>query len=145
MTDTHPAPTRLYHNPRCSKSRGALELLRERGVEPEIVPYLEQPPSASELRALLELLGSGPRAMLRSGEPVYAELGMADPALDDEALVAAMAAHTLSERPSSCMSFARDRSPDRTGTGPAGPVAGLAGRRVVCFSGTACERRKSSE
>ena len=100
MAVTHPAPTRLYHNPHCSKSRGALELLRERGVEPEIVSYLEQTPSAAELRALLRLLGTGPRGLLRSGEPEYAELGLADPSLGDDALVAAMVTHPrLIERP----------------------------------------------
>jgi arsenate reductase len=97
MTD--PA-SRLFHNPRCSKSRGALELLREHGVTPEIVSYLEQPPSVDELRALLRLLGAGPRALLRTGEPEYAGLGLADASLDDEALLAAMHAHPrLIERP----------------------------------------------
>ncbi|NUS38887.1 MAG: arsenate reductase (glutaredoxin) [Lysobacter sp.] len=92
--------TRLYHNPRCSKSRGALELLRERGIEPVVVPYLEQPPRVDELRALLRLLGLPPRALLRTGEEDYAALGLDDPALDDEALLAAMHAHPrLIERP----------------------------------------------
>jgi arsenate reductase len=92
--------SRFFHNPRCSKSRGALELLRERGVEPEILPYLEQPPSVAELRALVRLLGVPARALLRTGEPEYAELGLADPSLDDDALVAAMHAHPrLIERP----------------------------------------------
>lgn len=93
-------PTTLYHNPRCSKSRNALDLLRERGIEPEIVAYLDQPPSADELRELLRLLDTGPRSLLRSSEPEYAELGLADPSLDDDALIAAMAAHPrLIERP----------------------------------------------
>ncbi|MFL6592277.1 MAG: arsenate reductase (glutaredoxin) [Luteimonas sp.] len=96
MTDT----ARLFHNPRCSKSRGALELHRERGVEPDIVAYQEQAPSIEELRDLLRMLGSGARSMLRSGEPEYAALGLDDPALDDEALIAAMHAHPrLIERP----------------------------------------------
>jgi arsenate reductase (glutaredoxin) len=92
--------TRLYHNPRCSKSRGALELLRERGIEPQIVAYLDQPPSIAELRELLRLLGTGARSLLRDGEPEYTELGLADPSLDEDALIAAMAAHPrLIERP----------------------------------------------
>ena len=92
--------TRLYHNPRCSKSRGALELLRERGIEPQIVAYLDQPPSVAELQELLHLLGTGARALLRDGEPEYTELGLADPSLDEDALIAAMAAHPrLIERP----------------------------------------------
>src|SRR5262245_64101601 len=92
--------TRLYHNPRCSKSRGALELLREHGVEPRVIAYLETPPSAQELRELLRLLALPARALLRTGEEEYATLGLADPALSDDALIAAMAAHPrLIERP----------------------------------------------
>ena len=92
--------TRLFHNARCSKSRGALELLRGRGIEPELVFYLETPPDAAQLRELLGLLGLPARALLRTGEPEYADLGLADPALGDEAIIAAMAAHPrLIERP----------------------------------------------
>lgn len=92
--------SRLFHNPRCSKSRGALELLRERGIEPVIVSYLEQPPSPTELRALLQMLGIGARELLRTSEAEYDDLGMDDPSLPDEALVAAMSAHPrLIERP----------------------------------------------
>ena len=94
------ADTRLYHNPRCSKSRGALELLRERGIEPCVIAYLETPPTAAELRELLGLLGVPARALLRQGEDEYAALGLADPALSDDALIAAMVAHPrLIERP----------------------------------------------
>lgn len=90
----------LYHNPRCSKSRGALELLRERGIEPEIVAYLEQPPSPVELKTLLRKLGLPARALLRTGETEYAELGLADEALGEDALVEAMSRHPrLIERP----------------------------------------------
>lgn len=91
---------KLYHNTRCSKSRGALELLNARGLSPEIVYYLETPPSPAELRELLRMLGTGARGLLRAGEAEYAELGLADPALDDDALIAAMATHPqLIERP----------------------------------------------
>jgi arsenate reductase len=94
------SPTRLYHNARCSKSRGALELLQERGIQPEVVYYLETPPTADELRAIAAQLGRPVRAMLRTGEEEYTALRLADPALDDEALIAAMAAHPrLIERP----------------------------------------------
>ena len=90
----------IYHNPRCSKSRQTLALLEERGVEPEIVRYLETPPSAEELRAILDLLGVGPRELMRKKEKVYAELGLDDPALDEDALIAAMVANPiLIERP----------------------------------------------
>jgi arsenate reductase len=90
----------LYHNPRCSKSRAALELLRSRGIEPTIVAYLDHPPDAQALAELLRKLGVGPRQALRTGEPEYAALGLADPALDDAALLQAIASHpSLLERP----------------------------------------------
>lgn len=91
---------KLYHNTRCSKSRGALELLEARGLQPEVVYYLETPPSPAELRELLRMLGTGARGLLRTGEPEYAELGLGDPSLGEDALIDAMAAHPkLIERP----------------------------------------------
>jgi len=91
---------RLFHNPQCSKSRGALELLRERGIEPSVVAYLDAAPSVEELRRLVEMLGTGVRSLLRTGEPEYTTLGLADPTLDDDTLLAAMHAHPrLIERP----------------------------------------------
>jgi len=92
--------TRLYHNPRCSKSRGALELLRERGIEPEIVTYLDTPPSPAELRSLLDMLGLPARDLLRTGEEDYSALGLDDESLPESALIEAMSAHPrLIERP----------------------------------------------
>ena len=90
----------LYHNPRCSKSRGALELLEARGLAPNIIRYLENPPSAAELRELLAKLGFAPRELLRTGEDEYKELNLADADLSDEQLIAAMVTHPkLIERP----------------------------------------------
>jgi arsenate reductase len=90
----------LYHNPRCSKSRGALELLEARGIAPTIVRYLETPPTAAQLQDLLVRLGLPARQLLRTGEEEYRTLGLADPALTEAELVAAMAAHPkLIERP----------------------------------------------
>jgi arsenate reductase len=90
----------LYHNPRCSKSRGALELLEARGLQPRQVRYLETPPSAEELKALLGKLGIDARQLLRSGEEEYKTLNLADPSLSEEQLIAAMASHPkLIERP----------------------------------------------
>jgi arsenate reductase (glutaredoxin) len=90
----------LYHNPRCSKSRGALELLEARGLNPTIIRYLETPPDAAQLRDLLKKLGIGARELLRTGEDDYKTLNLADPSLSDEQLIAAMAAHPkLIERP----------------------------------------------
>lgn len=92
--------SRLYHNPQCSKSKGALALLHARGVAPRIIPYLQQAPSIDELRDLSKMLDAGPRSMLRISEPEYVQLGLEDPSMDDEALVAAMHAHPrLIERP----------------------------------------------
>jgi len=92
--------TRLYHNPRCSKSRGALELLREHGIEPDIVPYLDTPPSTAELRSLLDALGLSARELLRTGEEEYKALGLADESLPESALIEAMSTHPrLIERP----------------------------------------------
>ncbi|GFM54464.1 arsenate reductase [Pseudomonas cichorii] len=91
---------KLYHNPRCSKSRGALELLQARGLTPDIVLYLETPPDAAQLRDLLTKLGIGPRQLLRSGEDDYKALNLAEPSLSDEQLIAAMVSHPkLIERP----------------------------------------------
>ena len=92
--------TRLYHNSRCSKSRGALELLRERGIEPEVVYYLETPPPPAELREMLRMLGIPARGLMRTGEPAYTELGLDEASLSDDALIEAMATHPeLIERP----------------------------------------------
>ena len=88
----------LYHNPRCSKSRQALALLREKGVEPDIVEYLKTPPDAETLRRILALLGKSPRDILRAKEAK--EAGLDDPGLDDAALIEAMVAHpAVIERP----------------------------------------------
>jgi arsenate reductase len=71
---TGPEPITIWHNPRCGKSRAALALLRERGVEPQIVEYLKTPPSAAELRAVLRKLGMKPEQLLRKGEDAYRAL-----------------------------------------------------------------------
>jgi arsenate reductase len=90
----------IYHNPRCSKSRAALALLEERGLEPKIVEYLKTPPSAAELKAILEKLGLKPRDIIRACEPRYAELGLKDRDLDDDALIALLVGNPiLIERP----------------------------------------------
>lgn len=94
------ARVEILHNPRCSKSRATLELLRAHGVEPEIRLYLEAPPSLDELRALVARLGLPARAILRSDEAAYRESGLADPGLDDDALLRAIVASpSLLQRP----------------------------------------------
>ena len=90
----------IYHNPRCSKSRQTLALLRERGLEPEIVLYLESPPSEAGLEELLDMLGMPARDLMRRKEAPYREFGLDDPSLTRAELVAAMASHPiLIERP----------------------------------------------
>lgn len=90
----------IYHNPRCSKSRQTLALLRERGVEPRIVPYLEEPPDAATLKALLSALELEPRQLMRRKEAAYQDLGLADESLSTDALIKAMVKHpVLIERP----------------------------------------------
>jgi arsenate reductase len=83
----------IYHNPRCSKSRQTLELLRQHGVEPEIVEYLKTPPDAKQLNTILELLGLEPRELMRTNEAEYQDNNLADPALTREQLVQAMVEH----------------------------------------------------
>jgi len=90
----------IYHNPRCSKSRQTLALLKSRGLEPEIILYLEQPPDPTTLKHLVDLLGIRPAELLRRKEAAYAELDLAAKLDDDGAVIAAMVAHPLLiERP----------------------------------------------
>ena len=90
----------IYHNPRCSKSRQTLQLLRDRGVEPAIVEYLETPPDAPTLRHILDLLNLAPRGLMRKGEDAYAANGLADDGLDEGQLIDAMVPDPiLIERP----------------------------------------------
>ena len=90
----------LYHNPRCSKSRGALELLEARDLTPNVVRYLETPLSAAQIKALLGKLGISARQLLRTGEDEYKMLQLADESLSEQQLIDAIAAHPkLMERP----------------------------------------------
>jgi len=91
---------KIYHNPRCSKSRTTLALLRDKGIEPAVVEYLKTPPDVHELEHLLDLLGKPPRELMRRGETAYQEQGLDDPSLGRDALLTAMAANpVLIERP----------------------------------------------
>lgn len=93
-------PIRIFHNPRCSKSRQTLELLTERGLEPEIIRYLETPPAEQELSDILDTLGLEPRQLMRTGEPAYKEQGLDNTDMSRMQLIAAMVATPkLIERP----------------------------------------------
>src|ERR1700733_3042959 len=88
----------IYHNPKCSTSRKALELLRDNGIEPKIVQYLKTPPSRDELVTMIRDAGIDVRSAVRKREPLYAELNLAD--ASDDQLLDAMAEHPiLIERP----------------------------------------------
>ena len=80
----------IYHNPRCSKSRATLELLREQGIEPHIIEYLKTPPSQAELTRILTMLGMEPRELMRGKEAEYREQGLDNPGLKQQDLVKAM-------------------------------------------------------
>jgi arsenate reductase len=90
----------IYHNPRCSKSRATLELLREQGCEPRIVEYLKDPPSVAELDGILKLLGMEPRELMRRKEEEYGRERLDDPGLSRKQLLKALHDHPrLIERP----------------------------------------------
>lgn len=90
----------IYHNPRCSKSRQALELLQQHHKAPTIIEYLKTPPSSKELARIIKLLGIKPRELLRTNEEVYRSLKLKDTKLSDAELVAIMSEHPiLIERP----------------------------------------------
>lgn len=92
--------TKIYHNPRCSKSRQTLQLLEDNNVEPEIIEYLKTPPSKSELKDILQALDMKPRDLMRKGEAEYKENNLADASLSDEQLIEAMLKYPkLIERP----------------------------------------------
>lgn len=93
-------PFVFYHNPNCSKSRQALQLLEERGIQPTIRQYLKEPLTEAELTQLLELLGKKPVELIRKGEDLYKTLELDAADVDDTRLIKAMVEHPkLIERP----------------------------------------------
>lgn len=92
--------TKIYHNPRCSKSRQTLALLQDNHVVPEVIEYLKAPPSVAELTDMLDKLGLEPRQLMRKHEAEYKDNGLDDDSLSRDQLIAAMIAHPkLIERP----------------------------------------------
>jgi arsenate reductase len=90
----------IYHNPRCSKSRLTLSLLQDKGIEPTVVEYLKETPSASELKAVISKLGISPRALLRTKEADYKEQDLKNDSLSDDDIIKAMVSYPkLIERP----------------------------------------------
>ena len=90
----------IWHNPRCSKSRQTLELLRSRGIEPTIREYLKEPPNKAEVETLIALVGGEPTALIRDGEPEFKKLGKKRAELTKADIVKAIAAApVLLQRP----------------------------------------------
>lgn len=90
----------IYHNPRCTKSRQTLVLLEERGIKPQVIEYLQTPPSAKELDAILKMLDMAPRDLMRKQETPYGEQNLASPEKTRAQLIEAMiASPILIERP----------------------------------------------
>lgn len=85
----------IYHNPKCGTSRNVLGLIRNAGIEPHIIEYLKCPPTRTLLQQLITRAGLTPRQVLREKGTPYAELGLGDPALSDDALLDAMMAHPI--------------------------------------------------
>jgi arsenate reductase len=91
---------KIYHNPRCSKSRQTLSLLQEQGIEPEVIEYLQHPPGKTQLKKILALLDMQPRDLMRKKEAEYKENHLDDPTLSKDQLIDAMIQHPkLIERP----------------------------------------------
>lgn len=85
----------IYHNPDCGTSRNALAMIRNAGIEPHVIEYLKTPPSRALLIELVERAGLSPRALLREKGTPYAELGLGDESLGDDALIDALMAHPI--------------------------------------------------
>ena len=90
----------IYHNPRCSKSRETLQILEDNNARPEIIEYLDEPPSAQELSRIIGMLGISARDLLRSTEQAYSDAGLDDDSLSEEDIVNAICKHpSLLQRP----------------------------------------------
>ncbi|NUU03165.1 arsenate reductase (glutaredoxin) [Herbaspirillum robiniae] len=85
----------IYHNPKCGTSRNVLQGLRDGGVEPTVIEYLKTPPDRATLKQLIAAMGVPVRDVIRAKETLYKELGLDDPALNDEQLLDAMLAHPI--------------------------------------------------
>ena len=85
----------IYHNPECGTSRNTLELIRNSGVEPTVIHYLETPPSRDQLVALIAAIGMPVRDLLRKNVPPYEALGLAEERFSDDELIDAMLAHPI--------------------------------------------------
>ncbi|KRV63705.1 arsenate reductase [Aeromonas veronii] len=95
MRDTQMSAITIYHNPECGTSRNTLELIRNSGVEPTVIHYLETPPSRDQLVVLIAAMGMPVRDLLRKNVPPYEALGLAEDRFSDDELIDAMLAHPI--------------------------------------------------
>ena len=89
------AEVTIYHNPKCETSRNTLALIRNAGIEPTVIEYLQQPPTREQLAEMIKASGLSVRAALREKGTPYADLGLGDPGLTDQQLLDAMMAHPI--------------------------------------------------
>ena len=122
----------IYHNPDCGTSRNTLAMIRNAGIEPEIIEYLKSPPDRATLKDLIERAGSTVRAALREKGTPYAELGLSESSLSDEQLLDAMMEHPDPHQPPACRHAAR--------RAPVPPLRGRAGHPARSAEGLIHER-----
>ena len=91
----NPVDIVIYHNPACGTSRNTLAMIRNAGIEPQVIEYLKTPPSRAELQQLIARMGISTRELLREKGTPYAELGLSDTSLTDDQLLDAMLAHPI--------------------------------------------------
>ena len=91
----NPVDIVIYHNPACGTSRNTLAMIRNAGIEPQVIEYVKSPPSRAELEELIARMGISPRELLREKGTPFAELGLSDPSLTDDQLLDAMLAHPI--------------------------------------------------
>ena len=90
----------IYHNPKCSKSRETLQILQDNNIEPEIIDYLEDPPTAQKLKKIIALLGVSARDLMRSTEPAYTDADLDDDSLSENDIIEAICEYpALLQRP----------------------------------------------
>ena len=92
---SHSAKVTIYHNPACGTSRNTLALIRNAGIEPEVIEYLNTPPDRSTLKGLIARMGIRPRQLLREKGTPYEELGLGEERWTDEQLIDQMLAHPI--------------------------------------------------
>ncbi len=134
----------IYHNPACGTSRNVLAMIRASGEEPEVIEYLKTPPTRDRLVELILAMAIPPRALLREKGTPYADLGLADESLADDALIDAMIAHTDPHQPAHRRHAARRAALPSLRTGAGDPAGRIEGRfRQGGWRGGPCGPRRA--